>query len=102
MVQPFLGKACPAMSTPRPVSWVPSEATLFQDVPPGLPADLARALNWLRAHLSEPIHLEHLAQVAGVRPRTLQARFKMFLGTTPLGFLRRMRLARARQDLLQA
>jgi len=26
----------------------------------------------------------------------------MFLGTTPLGFLRRMRLARARQDLLQA
>src|SRR5215468_1200674 len=65
-----------------------------------LPADLARALGWLRGHLSEPIDLERLALVAGVRPRTLETHFKMFLGTTPLGWVRRMRLARARQDLL--
>jgi AraC-like DNA-binding protein len=90
------------MSTPRPVSKAQSEATPLRDIPPVLPADLARALNWLRVHLSEPIDLEQLAQVAGVRPRTLQSRFKMFLGTTPLGLARRMRLARARQDLLHA
>jgi adenylate cyclase len=60
-----------------------------------------RALSWLRGHLSEPIQLEPLAQIAGARPRTLETHFKMFLGTTPLGWVRRMRLARARQELLR-
>jgi len=67
-----------------------------------LPGDLVRALGWLRGHLSEPIRLEQLAQIAGVRPRTLETHFKMFLGTTPLGWVRRMRLARARQELVNA
>ncbi len=71
-------------------------------VPPGLPSDLVRALDWLRSHLDEPIHLEALAAVAGVRPRTLEKHFKLFLGTTPLGFARRMRLSLARQRLLAA
>jgi AraC-like DNA-binding protein len=67
-----------------------------------LPIDLVKALGWLRAHLSEPIQLEQLAQISGVRPRTLETHFKMFLGTTPLGWVRRMRLARARQEMLHA
>jgi AraC-like DNA-binding protein len=69
---------------------------------PALPSDLLRALKWLRAHLSEPIKLEQLGQIAGARPRTLETHFKLFLGTTPLGWVRRMRLARARQDLLRS
>ena len=60
-----------------------------------LPADLVRAIGWLRDHLSEPVRLDILAQIAGVRPRTLETHFKAFLGTTPLGWVRRMRLARA-------
>ncbi len=67
-----------------------------------LPADLVRALDWLGRHLSEPVQLERLADIAGVRPRTLETHFRMFLGTTPLGWARRMRLTRARQQLLQA
>jgi len=67
-----------------------------------LPADLVRALEWLRGRLSEPIQLEQLAQIAGVRPRTLEAHFKLFLGTTPLGWVRGMRLTHARQRLLNA
>ena len=67
-----------------------------------LPADLARALGWLRGHLSEAIDLERLASVAGVRPRTLETHFKTFLGTTPLGWVRRMRLAHARRELQRA
>jgi len=67
-----------------------------------LPTDLVRALDWLGGHLSEPVQLERLADVAGVRPRTLETHFKMFLGTTPLGWVRRMRLTRARQQLLHA
>lgn len=66
-----------------------------------LPADLARAVGWLRGHLSEPVSLEMLAQVAGVRPRTLETHFKTFLATTPLGWVRRMRLARARQEFVR-
>jgi AraC-like DNA-binding protein len=67
-----------------------------------LPASLAHALGWLKGRLDEPIQLETLAAVAGVRPRTLEAHFKLYLGTTPLGWVRRTRLARARQQLLAA
>jgi adenylate cyclase len=64
-----------------------------------LPVDLVRALDWLRAHLSEPIDLERLAEVAGVRPRTLEKHFRTFLNATPLGWARRMRLTKARREL---
>src|SRR5215831_13411007 len=61
------------MSTSRPSVKAQSETVRLEETASGLPADLVRALDWLRGHLSEPIRLEHLAQVAGVRPRTLQA-----------------------------
>ncbi|HJU19737.1 MAG TPA: helix-turn-helix domain-containing protein, partial [Stellaceae bacterium] len=67
-----------------------------------LPISLVRALDWLDSRLDEPIQLDALAAVAGVRPRTLEAHFKLYLGTTPLGWVRRTRLARARQQLLAA
>jgi AraC-like DNA-binding protein len=65
-----------------------------------LPGDLVRALGWLRQRLDEPVHLDVLAQVAGVRPRTLETHFRTFLGTTPLGWVRKMRLHNARRSLL--
>jgi AraC-like DNA-binding protein len=65
-----------------------------------LPGDVTRALAWLKGRLDQPISLETLAAAAGVPPRTLEAHFKEYLGTTPLGWMRRMRLARARQQLL--
>lgn len=80
----------PEQSNDWSAGWTPRSA---------LPADLVRALKWLRGHLSEPINLERLASVAGVRPRTLEKQFKMFLGTTPLGWVRQMRLAHARREL---
>lgn len=67
-----------------------------------LPEGLFRVLDWLNGRLEDPIELETLAAVAGVRPRTLEAQFKLHLGTTPLGWVRRLRLARARQQLLTA
>jgi AraC-like DNA-binding protein len=67
-----------------------------------LPADLVRVVDWLRGHLAEPISLERLASAAGVRPRTLETHFKAFLGTTPLGWVRRMRLVNARRELERA
>jgi AraC-like DNA-binding protein len=65
-----------------------------------LPGDLVRALAWLKAHLQEPVDIETVAAAAGVRPRTLETHFRQFLGTTPLGWVRRMRLAEARRRLL--
>ncbi len=67
-----------------------------------LPADLMRALEWLRSHLAEPVQLDALAAATGSTQRTLERHFREFLGTTPLGWTRRMRLARARQALLNA
>jgi AraC-like DNA-binding protein len=66
-----------------------------------LPGGLVRALGWLKAHVAEPIDLDRLADIAGVRPRTLETHFRSYLGATPLGWVRRMRLARARQELLR-
>jgi AraC-like DNA-binding protein len=92
------------MSTPDPVAQrdPDRDGVNVPEFSGTLPADLVRALGWLRRHLSEPVQLERLADIAGVRPRTLETHFKMFLGTTPLGWVRRMRLARARQQLLHA
>lgn len=67
-----------------------------------LPASLTRALAWLNGRLDQPIQLETLAAAADVRPRTLEEHFKLYLGTTPLGWVRRSRLARARQQLLES
>ncbi len=67
-----------------------------------LPASLVHVLDWLSGRLDEAIELETLAAVASVRPRTLEAHFRLYLGTTPSGWVRRTRLARARQQLLAA
>ncbi|HEX7327679.1 MAG TPA: helix-turn-helix domain-containing protein [Casimicrobiaceae bacterium] len=67
-----------------------------------LPAGLARALDWLDAHPDEPFDLSRLAFEAGVRPRTLEMQFRRDLESTPLGWVRRMRLARTRRELLAA
>ena len=65
-------------------------------------ADLARTLAWLREHLHEPVRLATLANVSGMAPRTLETHFRQFLGTTPLGWVRQMRLARARRALVES
>src|ERR1700761_6493845 len=90
-------QGCAAMPTPDP-----GLNTGLTAATSALPADLIRALDWLRGHLSEPVQLDRLAEVSGVAPRTLERHFREFLGTTPLGWTRRMRLARARQALLRA
>jgi AraC-like DNA-binding protein len=70
------------------------------EIPGLLPGDLVRAVQWIGAHLNEPVQLNKLAAIAGVSPRTLQSHFTQYLGTTPLGWLRKTRLAGARRQLL--
>ena len=85
-----------AMKPPRDSDDVTGEG------PSVLPGDLVRALAWLRQRLDQPVRLDALAEVAGVRPRTLENHFRTFLGTTPLGWVRRTRLHNARRALLEA
>ncbi|HUN49807.1 MAG TPA: helix-turn-helix domain-containing protein [Candidatus Sulfotelmatobacter sp.] len=80
----------------------PGDADAMLAARQALPAGLARAIRWLKRRPDETVGLERLAAVAGVRPRTLEAHFRLYLGTTPLGWVRRARLARARQQLLAA
>lgn len=66
------------------------------------PRHLRLAEGYIEAHLDQQITLEDVATVAGISPRGLQLAFREHRGTTPLGFWREARLARAHADLLSA
>ncbi len=54
----------------------------------------------IEAHPEHPWTLGELAGHAGCSPRTLQVAFRRERGTSPMGELRRVRMARAHADLL--
>jgi AraC family transcriptional activator FtrA len=60
---------------------------------------LAPVLDWARARLHEPIGVEDLAARAATSPRTFLRRFGAAVGTTPLAWLQRERIGRARELL---
>ncbi len=66
------------------------------------PRHLRLAESFIEAHLDQPITLEEVAAAAGISPRGLQLAFRAHRGTTPLGFWREARLARAHADLTAA
>ncbi len=64
------------------------------------PRHLRLAEGYIDAHLDQPLTLDDIAAEAGISPRALQLAFRQHRGTTPLGFWRDQRLARAHQDLV--
>ncbi|GAA0624147.1 hypothetical protein GCM10010174_49100 [Kutzneria viridogrisea] len=66
------------------------------------PAGLRRAVAFIDAHADQPLTLSGIAAAARVGPRALQYAFRRHHNTTPMGYLRRVRLDRAHQDLLAA
>ncbi|MGE7064731.1 helix-turn-helix transcriptional regulator [Agrobacterium tumefaciens] len=66
------------------------------------PAQVKRALEFAKAHARDPITSSDMAKAAGVNLRTLQGNFQKFLGTTPIEYLKRIRLEGARRDILHA
>ena len=66
------------------------------------PAAMRRAVAYIDAHAAESITLDDIATAAGLSPRALQAGFRRHLDTTPLGYLRRVRLEHAHRDLQTA
>ena len=66
------------------------------------PETVRRAVAYLESHVHEDVTITQVAAAAFVTPRALQLAFRRHLGTTPLRYLRRLRLAGAHDDLCAA
>jgi AraC-like DNA-binding protein len=82
----------------------PNTATAYDRpaVGPLTPASVRRAVSYIESHAAEPITATWIAEAARVTPRALQAAFRRHLDSTPMAYLRRVRLSRAHRDLLHA
>ena len=75
---------------------------LAEPTPAPASKDVKRVLDYIHAHLHEPITLPELVAISGVAGRSLHAHFRRFTGKSPLVYVTEQRLARARGDLMQA
>ena len=66
------------------------------------PSALRRAVAFIDAHADEAVTLADIAAGAGVGARALQLAFAGHCGSTPMGYLRRVRLDRAHCELQAA
>ena len=63
------------------------------------PRHVKRAEDYIRANACEPLTLERIADAVGCSIRTLSEGFRKARGTTPMNFLRQMRMEGVRSDL---
>ncbi|MER7760971.1 helix-turn-helix transcriptional regulator [Streptomyces sp. NPDC097619] len=84
--------------------FVPPHDTPFvpRDGRDASPATVRRAVSYIEGAAHGPVTLADIAAAAFVTPRALQYAFRRHLDTTPLGYLRRVRLARAHAELRAA
>ncbi|WP_314175831.1 AraC family transcriptional regulator [Streptomyces winkii] len=78
--------------------------TMTADYQPGpgtiSPSALRRAVGFIEANADQPLTVHKIAAAVAVTPRSLQHGFVRAYGTGALGYLHRVRLERARRDLL--
>jgi AraC-like DNA-binding protein len=60
----------------------------------------ARAIAWLRANYTKPLHMEELAAVAHMGVSTLHHQFRILTAMSPLQYQKQLRLQAARQRML--
>lgn len=66
---------------------------------PALPRSIKRAVEIIRMHPEQPLTLDQLATACAVSVRSLQEGFRRYLGTTPMAYLREVRLDRVHAEL---
>jgi AraC-like DNA-binding protein len=66
------------------------------------PAYLTRARRYMMQNIDQPIGPDDIAAAAHVSARALFAGFKIYLNTTPMRYLKELRLDMVRESLLQA
>jgi len=89
-----------SLLTTFPNTTMTTEVRLPRD--PATAATVRRAIAFIDIHAGRPITLSDIAAAAGVVPRTLQYAFRRYRDTTPLAYLRRVRLAMAHEELSAA
>jgi adenylate cyclase len=67
---------------------------------PAVPRDLKKAITIMRKAVSRPLSIGDLVRQCGVPERTLNKHFHTFFNLSPMRYLRRLRLAAARECLL--
>jgi AraC-like DNA-binding protein len=85
------------------LSAFPTENGLGVTTDPQLvyPAVMRRAITYIEEHAPREITVHDIAQAVYVTPRALQYMFRRHLDTTPMAYLRRVRLDRAHHELLR-
>lgn len=84
-------------------AFVDREATaLPRDPGADVPTGVRRALRFIRGHAEDDLSVDDLAAAAGMSERGLQAAFVRHVGSTPMAALRRERLQRAHEQLMQS
>jgi AraC-like DNA-binding protein len=77
--------------------------TMTADYQPGpghaSAAAVRKAVEFIDANADRPVRLSDIAAAAATSPAALEAAFPLHHGTSPLGYLRRVRLERAHRDL---
>ncbi|MCG7520680.1 GlxA family transcriptional regulator [Ruegeria sp. Ofav3-42] len=63
-------------------------------------AKLDQCIKLMQANIEDPLPIQEIVEVLGLSNRSLERKFKNYFGTTPNGFYREMRLAKANNLLL--
>jgi AraC-like DNA-binding protein len=66
------------------------------------PRCVRKAIELIEAHAHEPLTVEDIAEAVGCSVRALQSGFRQHLGSSPLTYLRDVRLELVHEDLLNA
>jgi AraC-like DNA-binding protein len=105
MAQPLLSGAttrllAAALLSTFPNTWNPEPH--HQDRIDATPTTLSRAITFIETNADIDIAVVDIARAAHVTVRAVQLAFRRHLDTTPLAYLRRVRLDRAHEDLRTA
>lgn len=75
---------------------------LHRERPGTAPKVIKQAVELIEAHAAEPLTVEDVAEAVGLGVRALQEGFRRFLDTTPMNYLREVRLRTVRAELVAA
>lgn len=105
VASPLLERATATMAAAAALTVFPN-TTMTMGYRPGPgwvgPAALRRAVAFIDAHAHQPVTLTQVAEAAGVTGRALRHAFARQYCTTPSGYLQRVRLERAHEELRAA
>ncbi|NEJ80288.1 AraC family transcriptional regulator [Rhizobium leguminosarum bv. viciae] len=73
---------------------------LERSLSPAVPWQVKRAIEYMHSNLAQSMTVALIAAETGTSVRALQVAFQRFKGTTPLGYLRTIRLEAARRALV--